>query len=192
MAQWDGRRGGPEGSAEPLERREKDGAAGLSGRGRGHASSMARRTTRNWPRQRAGTHRWRGAVGRRCAHRGRWRTAAARAMQSPQPPGFDGDADGEEDVGRCERRPANAQGPQSPGVVVDASRDDDDDDDAGEAAGERNPATLREVIAGVEGEGPVRMEPSRRRYQPHGGRQLSWWCHGRCLGVGLSLGADGR
>ena len=50
-----------------------------------------------------------------------------------------------------------------------------DDEDVGEVAGERNPATLHEVLAGVDEEVPVRNKPSRRRCWPHGGRQLSWW-----------------
>ena len=54
-----------------------------------------------------------------------------------------------EDAGRRRGRPT--------------ARCSDDDEDAGEANGERNPATLREVLAGVDEEGPVRMEPSRRR-----------------------------
>ena len=34
-------------------------------------------------------------------------------------------------------------------------------------------------------------DSSQRRCWPHGGRQLSWWCHGRCH-IGLSCEADGR
>ena len=32
---------------------------------------------------------------------------------------------------------------------------------------------------------------SQRRCWPHGGRQLSWWCHGRCHRM-ANVGADGR
>ena len=55
-------------------------------------------------------------------------------------------------------------------------------------SGEPNNGAQREELAGVDEESPVRMESSQRHYLPHGGRQLSWWDHGRCLGVGLSLG----
>ena len=58
-------------------------------------------------------------------------------------------------------------------------------------SGEPNNGAQREELAGVDEEGPVRMESSQRRCWPHGGRQLSRGKQDRCHGYGL-VGADGR
>lgn len=58
------------------------------------------------------------------------------------------------------RTPALAEGSAT------AARGSDGDEDVGVVADERNPATLREVLAGVDEERSVRMKPSRRRHRP--------------------------
>jgi hypothetical protein len=45
------------------------------------------------------------------------------------------------------------------------------------------PTAMKAVAVTMMRKGPVRTNSGRRHCRPHGGRQMSWYCHGICYGV---------